>query len=144
MPFTVGRGTAAFGNETDRTLKIDVDGGVWIKPGAAIAYRGDLAFDGGRRLADADDGRRRPLLERHRRSRGDPEIREAHEARRVAWRDVHDPAGGLDPNRLGDGVRKVRELVAQMHEHRQKRLVQAGFTPEQADEMSRLHTPNFM
>jgi hypothetical protein len=53
-------------------------------------------------------------------------------------------AGGLDPNRLGDGVRKVRELVAEMHEHRLKRLVQAGFTETQADEMSRLHTPNFM
>jgi hypothetical protein len=53
-------------------------------------------------------------------------------------------AGGLDPSRLGEGMRKVRELVAEMHEHRLKRLVQAGFTAEQADEMSRLHTPNFM
>jgi TusA-related sulfurtransferase len=53
-------------------------------------------------------------------------------------------AGGLDPNRLGEGVRKVRELMAEMHEHRLKRLVLAGFTEGQADEMSRLHTPNFM
>src|SRR3954468_19161830 len=53
-------------------------------------------------------------------------------------------AGGLDPSRLGEGTRRVRELVAQMHEHRLKRLVQAGFTESQADEMSRLHTPNFM
>ena len=29
----------AFGNETARTLRIDVDGGVWLKPGAAVAYR---------------------------------------------------------------------------------------------------------
>jgi hypothetical protein len=53
-------------------------------------------------------------------------------------------AGGLDPARLGEGMQKVRELVAEMHEHRLKRLVQAGFTEAQADEMSRLHTPNFM
>src|SRR5262245_59599980 len=53
-------------------------------------------------------------------------------------------AGGLDPARLGDGVRKVRELIAEMHDHRLKRLTTAGFTPEQAEEMSRLHTPNFM
>jgi hypothetical protein len=53
-------------------------------------------------------------------------------------------AGGLDPNRLGEGTRQVRELMAEMHEHRLKRLVLAGFTEAQADEMSRLHTPNFM
>jgi uncharacterized protein YigA (DUF484 family) len=53
-------------------------------------------------------------------------------------------AGGLDPARLGEGTRRVRELVAEMHEHRLKRLVQAGFTAAQADEMSRLHTANFM
>lgn len=35
----------AFGNETARTLRIDVDGGVWLKPGAAVAYRGDLVFE---------------------------------------------------------------------------------------------------
>jgi TusA-related sulfurtransferase len=53
-------------------------------------------------------------------------------------------AGGLDPVRLGEGTRKVRELIAEMHEHRMKRLEVSGFTPEQAGEMSRLHTPNFM
>jgi uncharacterized protein (AIM24 family) len=26
-------------------LRIDVDGGVWLKPGAAIAYRGDIGFE---------------------------------------------------------------------------------------------------
>lgn len=35
----------AFAAESDRVLRIDVDGGVWIKPGTAIAYRGDLAFE---------------------------------------------------------------------------------------------------
>src|SRR5262245_12830622 len=53
-------------------------------------------------------------------------------------------AGGLDPARLGEGMRKVRELIAEMHEHRLHRLGVAGFTPEQAEEISRLHTPNFM
>jgi uncharacterized membrane protein len=53
-------------------------------------------------------------------------------------------AGGLDPARLKAGTDRVRELIAEMHDHRLKRLVSAGFTPDQADEMSRLHTPNFM
>ena len=26
-------------------LRIDVDGGVWLKPGAAIAYRGNIRFE---------------------------------------------------------------------------------------------------
>jgi uncharacterized protein (AIM24 family) len=34
-----------FANETARTLRIEVDGGVWLKPGAAIAYNGDLTFE---------------------------------------------------------------------------------------------------
>lgn len=33
-----------FRRESSRMLRIDVDGGVWLRPGAAIAYRGDLAF----------------------------------------------------------------------------------------------------
>lgn len=53
-------------------------------------------------------------------------------------------AGGLDPARLKAGTDRVRELIAEMHEHRLKRLVSAGFTSDQAEEMSRLHTPNFM
>jgi TusA-related sulfurtransferase len=53
-------------------------------------------------------------------------------------------AGGLNPDRLPDGVQCVRALMEQMHAHRLQRLQVAGFTPEQADEMSRLHTPNFM
>jgi uncharacterized protein (AIM24 family) len=42
---------ASFENESARTLRIDVDGGVWLKPGAAIAYRGDIMFE---RLATLD------------------------------------------------------------------------------------------
>lgn len=35
---------AVFQNESERMLGIDVNGGVWLKPGAAIAYRGELVF----------------------------------------------------------------------------------------------------
>jgi uncharacterized protein (AIM24 family) len=34
-----------FVNETARALRIDVDGGVWLKPGAAVAYRGNIRFE---------------------------------------------------------------------------------------------------
>jgi uncharacterized protein (AIM24 family) len=34
-----------FDRESERILRVDVDGGVWIKPGAAIAYRGDIVFE---------------------------------------------------------------------------------------------------
>ena len=34
-----------FERESERMLRIEVDGGVWLKPGAAIAYRGQLAFE---------------------------------------------------------------------------------------------------
>ena len=34
-----------FTQESDRMLRIDIDGGVWLKPGAAIAYRGNIAFE---------------------------------------------------------------------------------------------------
>lgn len=40
--------------ESARTLRIDVDGSVWLKPGAAIAYRGNLAFER-RATLDAED-----------------------------------------------------------------------------------------
>jgi uncharacterized protein (AIM24 family) len=36
---------ARFDNESPRTLRIDVDGGIWMKPDAAIAYRGEIAFE---------------------------------------------------------------------------------------------------
>jgi len=53
-------------------------------------------------------------------------------------------AGGLFPERLGAATTCVRELMAEMHAHRLQRLQAAGFTAEQAQEMSELHTPNFM
>ena len=53
-------------------------------------------------------------------------------------------AGGLNPDRLPDGLAKVRVLIQEMHEHRMRRLLAAGFLPEQAEEISALHTPNFM
>jgi uncharacterized protein (AIM24 family) len=34
-----------FVQESERMLRIDVDGGVWLKPGAAIAYRGNVRFE---------------------------------------------------------------------------------------------------
>lgn len=53
-------------------------------------------------------------------------------------------AGGLDPNRLAEGTARVRRLMDSMHENRLKRLQATGFTAEQAEEMSRLHTSNLM
>ena len=35
---------AVFQNESERMLGIDVKGGVWVKPGAAVAYRGAIRF----------------------------------------------------------------------------------------------------
>jgi TusA-related sulfurtransferase len=52
--------------------------------------------------------------------------------------------GGADPDRLAAGTGRVHTLLEEMHAHRLQRLQAAGFTPEQAEEMSRLHTPNFM
>jgi hypothetical protein len=37
-----------------------------------------------------------------------------------------------------------RQLLMEMHEGRLKRLTHAGFTAEQAQLLSELHTPNFM
>ena len=42
-----------FEAEGERMLRIDVDGGVWLKPGAAIAYRGEISFE---RLPTVDAG----------------------------------------------------------------------------------------
>ena len=40
-----GPAAESFANETARTLRIDVDGGVWLTPGAAVAYRGEIRFE---------------------------------------------------------------------------------------------------
>jgi uncharacterized protein (AIM24 family) len=34
-----------FDKESERVLRIELDGSVWLKPGAAIAYRGDMRFE---------------------------------------------------------------------------------------------------
>jgi TusA-related sulfurtransferase len=53
-------------------------------------------------------------------------------------------SGGISPTKLTDGVRAVRELHETMHRRRVGRLVQLGFTQAVAEEISQLHTPNFM
>lgn len=52
--------------------------------------------------------------------------------------------GGIEPAQVQVGLERVRALMTTMHENRIRRLVTAGFTPEQAQELSVLHTPNFM
>lgn len=53
-------------------------------------------------------------------------------------------AGGAEPEKVARGHEAFRELLDTMHQSRIKRLLHAGFTPEQADTISNLHTPNFM
>jgi TusA-related sulfurtransferase len=53
-------------------------------------------------------------------------------------------AGGSAPENLPRGIDEGKKLYAAMHENRMKRLIQAGFSDEQAREISELHTPNFM
>ena len=53
-------------------------------------------------------------------------------------------AGGTSPGALPDGVRAVRELHETMHKRRVGRLRQLGFDEATANEISELHTANFM
>lgn len=53
-------------------------------------------------------------------------------------------AGGTDPTSVARGHEAFRQLLETMHEDRVKRLSSAGFTQEQAKNISQLHTPNFM
>jgi hypothetical protein len=53
-------------------------------------------------------------------------------------------AGGDDPRAIARGHDAFRELLEVMHHSRTKRLQTAGFTSEQADHLSGLHTANFM
>lgn len=53
-------------------------------------------------------------------------------------------SGGLSPDRLPQGVESRSQLYATMHENRVKRLVTIGFNEQEAEELSNLHTPNFM
>jgi TusA-related sulfurtransferase len=53
-------------------------------------------------------------------------------------------AGGTEPRRIASGHEAFRELLETMHQSRIKRLLHAGFDPEQAETISTLHTANFM
>jgi hypothetical protein len=53
-------------------------------------------------------------------------------------------ARGTDPPGIARGHEEFRRLLDEMHGSRVKRLQSAGFTAEQADAISGLHTPNFM
>lgn len=53
-------------------------------------------------------------------------------------------AGGSDPRRVARGHEAFRELLDTMHQGRIRRLRSAGFSAEQAQAISDLHTQNFM
>jgi len=53
-------------------------------------------------------------------------------------------ARGDDPPSVARGHEAFRALLAEMHAGRLKRLVHAGFTSDEAERISSLHTPNFM
>jgi len=47
------------------------------------------------------------------------------------------------PQSVARGHEAFRELLETMHMNRVRRLEHAGFTPPQAETISKLHTPNF-
>ena len=53
-------------------------------------------------------------------------------------------AGHVAPGRIREGVLAVRALHETMHRRRIVRLRQLGFPPATAEEISEMHTPNFM
>jgi hypothetical protein len=53
-------------------------------------------------------------------------------------------AGEVTPSRIREGVKEVRALQKTMHRRRVTRLTQLGFPAPVAEEMSEMHTPNFM
>lgn len=53
-------------------------------------------------------------------------------------------AGGSAPRLIARGHDAFRELLETMHDARIRRLRSAGFSAEQAETLSNLHTPNFM
>jgi uncharacterized protein (AIM24 family) len=97
----VGMRAVAFENEGDRMLRVDVDGSVWLKPGAAVAWRGDLVFErrptlGAESMEDAILREAAPLVRVTGRGRlycGDHAahvriVRLEAEPLMVAWKDV--------------------------------------------------------
>jgi hypothetical protein len=58
---------------------------------------------------------------------------------------VIDPdTDSTEPRRIASGNEAFRDLLETMHQSRIKRLLHAGFDPEQAETISTLHTANFM
>ena len=53
-------------------------------------------------------------------------------------------AGDTKPQSVARGHESFRELLETMHLNRTRRLEHAGFSPQQAETISQLHTPNFM
>lgn len=53
-------------------------------------------------------------------------------------------AGSWSPSDIGTGYASVLKLIADMHAGRRTRLVRLGFAEEEADQLSALHTRNFM
>jgi len=53
-------------------------------------------------------------------------------------------AGAWTPGAIADGYDRVQELHRTMDEGRRQRLVRLGFPPDEAAELSALHTRNFM
>jgi hypothetical protein len=53
-------------------------------------------------------------------------------------------AGSWEPADLRRGHARVSALVDDMHVNRKKRLIRLGFTEGEAEELSSLHTRNFM
>jgi TusA-related sulfurtransferase len=53
-------------------------------------------------------------------------------------------AGGLSTERLPSGIQARIQLYETMHERRMRRLAAIGFSDREAEELSALHTPNFM
>jgi hypothetical protein len=53
-------------------------------------------------------------------------------------------AGGLSPDRLSSATKARIQLYETMHENRVRRLTAIGFSDREAEDVSQLHTPNFM
>lgn len=53
-------------------------------------------------------------------------------------------AAGVSSTKVREGVRALRELHASMHDYRVKRLRHLGFSQPDAEDISEMHTANFM
>lgn len=53
-------------------------------------------------------------------------------------------AGGWEPDAIAAGFEKVQTLKREMTADRTSRLIKLGFTPDEASDLSNLHTRNFM